>query len=293
MTFFLQVLANGIISGTLFACLAIAFGLVYRNAKIFHIAYGGIFTSACYFLYVFIALLKVPVLLSFFISIICGGILGILIEKAVYLPFYKKKSSSGVFLIASLGVYIILENLIALIFGNETKIILPGIQPSYSLKGIIFTRIQIYQFLVSALVILIMGISLRKFKVFKTLWAMGDRPELISNLGLPLFKLRLFLFFLSSLILSIPATLISLDVGTDPHQGMHYLLIAAVAVLFGGIDSFKGWWIGGFILGVLQNLVIIKFSARYMDLVTFVILISVLLFFPTGLFGWRKRLEEI
>ncbi len=138
-----------------------------------------------------------------------------------------------------------------------------------------------------------MGISLKKFKIFKTLWAMGDRPELISNLGLPLFKLRLFLFFLSSLILSIPAALISLDIGIDPHQGMHYLLIAAVAVLFGGIDSFKGWWIGGLVLGLFQNLVIIKFSARYMDLVTFVILILVLLFFPTGLFGWRKRLEEI
>jgi branched-chain amino acid transport system permease protein len=78
----------------------------------------------------------------------------------------------------------------------------------------------------------------------------------------------------------------------DVHAGMSYLLLAAVAVLAGGISRMEGWVLGGFLLALLQSLVVWKFSAKWMDLVAFVLLLVVLLFRREGLTGIRKRTEE-
>lgn len=288
-----QLIVFGIINGLLFSLLAISFGIVYRSLKFFHIAFAGIFTSSCYFIYIFYSIFKFPVVISFILSCISTSFLGLLIEKFVYLPFFRKKATSGVLLVSSLGIYISLENLIALIFGNETKILLSGVQPTYSFGNVIITSIQFFEFFLSLFVIILFIFAFKKLKIFKALWAIGDEPDLISIMGLPLIKFRAFIFILSSFILAIPANLISMDIGMDPHNGMHYLLIAAVSVIFGGIDSFYGWWFGGLIIGVLQSLIIIKFSARWIELVTFLILIIILLYRPYGIFGERKRIEEL
>lgn len=292
MGLFFQLLINGIINGAIFSVLAISFGFVYRTTKIFHIAFAGIFTSSCYFLYVFFIILKIPLIFSILFTILLTGLLGLFIEKAIYLPFFKKDATQGVILIASLGAYISIENIIALIFGNETKILLSGIQPTYSFSSIIITKIQLFQLIAGISIIILISILLKKFKIFKIFWAIGDEPNLIPVFGIPLIKLRAILFFGTSLLVAVPSSLISLDIGMDPHQGMHYLLIAVVSVLFGGIDSFKGWWIGSFVISIIQSLVIIKFSAKFIDLVTFLILILILLFKPQGIFGIRKRMEE-
>jgi len=293
MKLFLQLLLNGIVNGAMFGLLAVSFGFVYRTTKIFHIAFAGIFTSSCYILYTFLIILKFPVLISVFLSAIFTGFLGFLLEKGVYLQFFKREASEGVILIASLGCYIFLENGIAALFGNETKVLISGILPTYSIGKLILTKIQAIQLIVGILIILFLTFSLKKFKFFKIFWAIGDEPNLVSSLGIPLLKFRSILFFSTSFLLSIPACLISLDIGTDPHQGMHYFLISVVAVLFGGIDSFSGWWIGGFLLAILQSLIILKFSASLTDLATFAILILVLLFRPQGIFGTKKRMEEV
>ena len=111
-------------------------------------------------------------------------------------------------------------------------------------------------------------------------------------LGLPLMRYRVLVFVTSGLLAGLAASLITVDVGIDPHMGMSYLLIAAVAVLAGGIDRFSGWVLGAMVLALLQSLMVWQFSAQWMDLVTFGVLIAILLFRPQGMLGLRKRLEE-
>jgi branched-chain amino acid transport system permease protein len=73
---------------------------------------------------------------------------------------------------------------------------------------------------------------------------------------------------------------------------MSYLLIATVAVLVGGLNSYMGWVCGAMTLAILQSLVVWKFSARWMDLVTFALLVVILLFRPQGLLARLQRVEE-
>jgi len=293
MILLLQLLANGLVNAGIYALLAIGFGIVNRTTRIFHITYGGFYTLSAYFLYTFLRILKLPLFVCIPLVLIILSILGILMEKGVYRPLYKRSAGSGVFLIASLGIYIIIENLIALIFGNEVKILSKGIEPSYSLAGVVLTRIQIIQFIVSLVLIITFYILVKRVKIIKALWAMGDEPELLRALGLPLFKLRELVFIISSVFVGVASMLTALDVGMDPHVGLSTLLTAAVAVIVGGIDSYLGWIAGSFILAELQSLVIWRTSARWAPLVTFVLLIFILLTRPQGVLGTKKRLEEI
>lgn len=292
MNLFLQLLGNGIVQGAVAMLYAAGFGFVYRSFRVFHIAMGAQFVFSCYAFYLCATMLKLPLALAVCGTIALSALFAVAIEWAVYRPFFRKGCSSGVVMIASLGVMIVVENVIALAFGNEVKTISNQLEPSVAFAGLRFTRIQLLQFFIGLVVFAAVGAAVRHGKWFKALWAMGDQPELLPVLGLPVRWLRLGVMMLGGVLVAIPAMLISWDIGMDPHVGMHYLLLGSVAVFFGGVDRYWAWGAGAMILSALQSLAVWKFSAQWNDLVTFGVLVFVLLFRPQGLFGLRKRLEE-
>lgn len=292
MNLLLQLLANGMVNGAMFAVLACAFGIVYRSARVFHIAFAGLFLIPPYAAYASAVWLKLPAWLALPVGIAVGVCAGYLAELLLYRPFYRHKATPAAVMVASLGAFIIIENSLALLFGNEIRTIERGLATRIVFGPVGLTSIQLLQFLVCLAVLAGLIVGIQRVKVFKAIWAMGDEPGLIPVLGLPLMRYRTVVFCLSAGLSGVVGCLIGLDVGVDPHMGMSYLLIAAVAVLAGGIDRYAGWISGGFILALLQSVMVWKFSAKWMDLVTFVVLIGVLMFRPQGLLGLRKRLEE-
>ena len=289
---FAQLLGNGLVQGAVAMLYAAGFGIVYRSFRVFHIAMGAQFVFSCYAFYTCAAVCKIPLTVSVSAVLALSAVFAVLIECAVYHPFARKRCSSGVMMIASLGIMIVVENVIALIYGNEVKTISNQLEPSVVFAGLRFTRIQVLQFLVGFGVFAFVGMAVRYGKWFKALWAMGDQPELLAVLGLPVRRLRLGVMMLGGVLVAIPAMLISWDIGMDPHVGMHYLLLGSVAVFFGGADRYWAWGAGALLLSALQSLAVWQLSARWTDLVTFGVLIFVLMFRPQGLFGVSKRLEE-
>jgi len=289
MRLLIQLSINGLITGGLYSLIALSFGLVYRSTRIFHLALGAVYTTAAYGMYVGT---NWGIWAGIISGLVSAVILSLLVEWFIYQPFVKKGSSLGVILIASLGVYIIVVNLIALLFGNEVKMISSGIEPSFSLEFIILTRIQIIQFIVSIIVILIIWSGLKKSKFLKVVWAMGDEPQLLEVLGLPIFRIRSLIFILSGLLVATASMLSAYDIGIDPHQGLSAILLGAVAVLVGGIDNLWGWIIAAFLISEIQSLAMWKFSAKWNDAITFFLLIFALLFKPKGLFTSERRVEE-
>nr|VFJ45716.1 MAG: branched-chain amino acid transport system permease protein [Candidatus Kentron sp. DK] len=292
MDLLLQLLANGLVNGALFALLACAFGLVYRSLRVFHIAFAGLFLIPPYAAYAANAWLGAPIWLAIIFGVAAGAISGYLIELILYRPFFRRNVSGGAVIVASLGAFIIIENLLAMGFGSELKTMGRGLAERFVLGPVSLTSIQIIQFLVATAALTAVGITIRKVRTFKIIWAMGDEPGLVPVLGLPLMRYRTLVFMVSAGLAGLAGGLIAMDVGVDPHMGLSYLLIAAVAVLAGGIDRFWGWVLGGVVLALLQSLMVWKFSAQWMDLVTFGVLIGILLFRPQGMLGLRKRLEE-
>jgi len=288
----IQLLANGFVSGCGYALVALGFALIYNTTRTFHFAHGAIYTLAAYLFYTLKNLWHIPLSISLPTSLALIALSGILIEDFLYLPLLKREASLLIHLLSSLGAYIVIVNLIAMIYGNETKILSPGIQPTYKIGSVILTRIQLIIVLAFLLLFGAFLMLLKKTHLGKIFRAMRDDPELVSAMGINPFRIRKVVFALGSFLAGVASILMALDVGMDPHVGMPALLSGAVAVIIGGIGIFEGAALGALSLGVIQSLVIWKISARWQDTATFLLLILFLLFRPCGVLGKRGRVEE-
>lgn len=184
-------------------------------------------------------------------------------------------------------------NIIALTYGNETKILSEGLSESISFSDIILTKMQVYQF-IAFLILLILSYSfVQKTRIGRAIRALGDNSRLFKALGLNERSVKGMVFAIGSSIAALASILTGLDVGIDPHIGMFALLNGIVAVIIGGIKRLEGVVLGALLIGIIQNLVIWQFSARWEQAVTFFILAIVLLYKSGGLFVTRKRVEEL
>jgi branched-chain amino acid transport system permease protein len=288
----LQLLANGLVAGCIYALVALGFGLIYNTTRIFHIAHGIIYTVAAYILYTFVRGLGLRFVWSLLLALTFATILGVGVEVFIYYPFYRKKASVGVILIGSLGIYIFLVNFVAMLYGNETKILSPGVEKTFHFSSVILTRIQLLEIVAFLILFSLSVLLLKKTKLGKIIRALADNPNLVTVLGVDVRRVRIYIFALGSFLAGVASCLVALDVGMDPNVGLGAFLIAAVAVIVGGVGIFEGAALGSFILAILQNLMIWKVSAKWQNALVFLILIFFLLFKPEGILGKRRRLEE-
>lgn len=288
----LQLLINGLVTGCTYGLVALGFGLIYNTTRIFHIAHGIVYTAAAYLFYTFVRGVGLNFALSLLLALISATLLGICIEIFIYYPFHRKKASLGVILIGSLGVYIFLVNFIAMLYGNETKIISPGAEKTFHFGSVILTRVQLLEVVAFLILFSLAVLLLRKTKLGKIIRALADNPNLVTVLGVDVRRVRIYIFALGSFLAGVASCLVAMDVGMDPHVGIGAFLIAAVAVIVGGVENFEGAVLGSFILAVLQNLMIWKVSAKWQNALVFLILILFLLFKPEGILGRKRRLEE-
>ncbi|HDR68322.1 MAG TPA: branched-chain amino acid ABC transporter permease [Bacteroidaceae bacterium] len=286
---FLQFIINGLIMGSIYSIVALGFALVYNTTRIFHISYAALYIAAPYFLLTFYSKFGMPFLMAFVLAVFSTVIIGLLIELVIYKPLVRKNSSSNIIMISSIGVMIIIINMIALIYGNETKIINPDISKTVRFGQLIVTYTQLIQLLVCSLIIIVFLAFLKFSRFGIRTRAMRDDNELCSVFGMDIQRMRIILFSLSTVFCAVGGGLVAWDVGMDPYVGMPMLLNAVVALIIGGVGRFEAPILGGYIIGILQSLSVFMFSARWQDAVTFTLLILFLLLRPQGILGEKKR----
>ena len=289
---FPQLLVNGIINGCAYSLVALGFGMIYSTTRIFHLGHGAVYTFSAYLLYTFCVLLKLSMSLSFFLSLVFAMVLGLAMEKIVYRPLYENGSSPLVQMLSSMGMYIVIVNILAMVYGGSTKILRPNVQQIYAVGSVVVTRIQIITFFLSVFLIICYLIFLRKTAFGRILRGMRDDADLALAVGVNPNKVRGVIFAMGSGFASISSMLVSIDLGVDPHMGMPAVLIGAISVIIGGVGVFEAAAVGALILGILQSLIIWKSSARWQDSIIFAVLILFLVFRPQGILGRKKRVEE-
>lgn len=290
---FLQLLFNGVALGSLYALIASGFGLIYNTTRIFHLAYGAIFVFSAYCLYTFFSLLGFPFFIALLLTIILSALIGLMIDKIVYRPLERQRASPMVIVISSLAIYIVLANSIAVIYGNEPRILIPTLPPKISFGQITISVFQMAEILTFAIVFFGLIIFLKRTLLGKMIKAMRDNSQLLSVIGVNTFKLRMVIFGLGSALGALSASLYALEGVVEPYMGLSYLLIGIVAVIIGGVGSFEGACLGGLLLGMLINIVVWKISATWVDSFVFALLILCLLIRPRGILGPKKRVEEL
>lgn len=289
-----QLFLNGIIAGSIYALIAIGFTVIYRTVKFFHFAHGVVYTAGAYFAYTLIISLHLNFALSFFLSIVLAAILGIAIDKLVYYPLRKQNASNLIFLLASFGVFIFLQNLIQLIYGAQILTIRTGpIKEGHHFLGAVITDIQVLILAVSVILMILLWLFIQKTKLGKAMRAVSDDPVAANVVGINPERIIRSSFAIGSALAGVAGILISFETNIEPTMGFSALLKGIIASIIGGIGNIPGAVLGGFFLGLAENLGIWKISAGWKDCIAFAILIIFLLLRPWGILGNKTEKKTI
>jgi len=289
-----QLLLNGLIAGSIYALIALGFAVIYKTVRFFHLAHGVVYTSGAYLAYTLVIQLGVNSIVSFFFASILAGIIGVGIDRLVYRPLRKQKAANLVFLIASFGVFIFIQNLLQLIYGAQILTIRTGpVKEGHHILGAVITDTQILILVVCCALFGLLWVFIRRARLGKAMRAVADDPVAASVVGIYPEKIIFASFALGSALAGAAGILISLETNIEPTMGFNAILKGIIASIIGGIGSIPGAVAGGFFLGIAENLGIWKIQAGWKDSIAFAILIIFLLIRPGGIFGVAVEKERI
>jgi len=291
---FTQLIINGVIAGSIYVLVALGFTVIYRTVKFFHFAHGVVYAAGAYIAYTFTISLGVHPIISFFLAAALAGIIGIIIDRLVYKPLRKRKAPNLVFLIASFGVFIFVQNLLQLIYGAQILTIRTWpVKEGHHFFGAVITDTQILILAASAALCLGLWLFVKKTKLGKAMRAVADDRIAANVVGINPERIILAAFAIGSALAGAAGILISLETNIEPTMGMNAILKGIIASIIGGIGSIPGAMFGGLFLGIAENLGIWKISAGWKDCIAFVILIVFLLFRPGGIMGVKSGGERL
>lgn len=288
----LQLIANGLANASVTALVATGFALIYNTTRIFHLAHGAVFVVAAYTYYAVSRNLHWPVIPAILCALAVGMLTGAATEFTTYSHLFRKEATTTVNLLTSFGLYIVLINVVALLFGNEVRVFPASDRSVMSLGPVLFAEIQIEELVTAAIVLAALMFLLYRSNWGRLLRAVRDNPTLAISVGTDIRCMRYFAFVVGSGLVAVAAILSTVDVGIDPQRGLNALLVAAVAVIVGGIGTFGGPILGSVFVMLVQSAAVWCLSPKWSDAFTFSIVILFMLVRPAGLLSFRRRVEE-
>lgn len=286
----MQVFVNGLISGATIAVLALAFAVVYLPTRVFHIALAGIYSLAP-FLALSAGSAEMPWAIRAGIAVVGGIALSVACEWLNHARLEQKGAGSGLQLVSSLGIFIVIVQAISMIWGNEVRVLRQGVDAVFPAGSITVTKSQMIAGATSCALLLVFYLWLRFSNLGLQFRALAENPIQLALFGYNIRRLRFVAFGMAGLLATSSSLVVAFDIGFDPHGGLHALLLAVVAVLIGGRESFLGPVLAGFVLGVIRAEVVWYASSRWQDAVTYFLLVLFLFLRPNGLIGRKMRLE--
>lgn len=286
-----QLFVNGLVEGLNIGLLGLAFWLVYRSVRVFHIAFAATFALPPFVLWSALAA-GYPWPLGGVAAVAAGALLALGCEAINHGRLERVGASADLHLVASLGTTTVAVQVVAMVWGSEAKFLYAGAHPRLELAGVVITRAQGLNAALSLVLAALVVGWLHWSELGLRLRALADNPWVLSLQGYSIARLRLLVFGLSGALAAFGALLTAFDVGFDPYVGIQALLLAVVATVIGGRGSALGPVVGGVILGLTRSMVVVVASPSWKEGVTFVLLTLFLLIRPAGLLGRETRLEE-
>lgn len=285
-----QFAVNGIVAGSVYALIALGFALIFTASRVFHFAHGGVYTLSAFAGYTALVTFKLGIVAGFLAAIIVAALVGLIINILLYEPMKAGGVSPFVAMISSFGVLIIITHVVAMIWGSNPVVLSRGGQTTvYRFGSIYTTDAQLLIIGLAAALALGLWVFFRHMRLGIAIRAMGNDSELAEIVGMPAKRLRHISFIVGSGLVGISAMLIGLNVGIiDSNMGVDIILMATVAMIIGGLGNVGAAAGGGFVLGLVQNIAIWKIESKWQMALSFAILIVVLLFKPSGLFGEKR-----
>lgn len=290
----MQLVLNIVVLATLIALLSLSVSIKYYCVKFFDLSHAIIISVAAYFVFLFANKFAIPFLVSVTLAIIAAIIIGVACEVLVYRKLRKRNVPALAYLIASIGLYVVLQNCISLFFGDDTKIInSTEVTVGKQIFGAYITTIEIITIFVSIALLVAVSWFLHYTVTGKSIRAVASNPELCNIYGISSNRIILIAFVIGSALAATAGILSAMDTNMTPTFGFNLLFYGIVAMIIGGIGSIRGLIAGALLVASAQNLAAYYIDIKWMDAITYIILILFLIWKPLGFSGKRLKKVEV
>ncbi len=287
----LPYLLAGISVGGQYALIAVGYTMVYGILRLINFAHGDIFTAAGFFMVYLTA--SLPMSVSIPLVIILTVILGFTVERVAYKPLRTAPRMSV--MISAIGASYLMQNLMWYVTGGLAKQypVLPWLGDTVQIGSASTKIVTIVTPILTILLVIALVTLIQKTKIGMAMRAVSHDFEISQLMGIRINSVISVTFIIGSALAAVGSMLFFTNYSTvTPTVGAMPGLKAFVAAVFGGIGSIPGAVIGAFIIGIAENLIRAAGYTAFSDAFTFALLIVVLLFRPTGLFG-EKTAEKV
>ena len=287
----LPYLLSGISVGGQYALIAVGYTMVYGILRLINFAHGDIFTAAGFFMVYLSAALPVQIAIPLVVALTV--LLGFTVERVAYKPLRSAPRMSV--MISAIGVSYLLQNLMWYVTGGLAKQYptIPWISNSITIGTATTKVVTLVTPLLTILLVIALVTIIQKTKIGMAMRAVSKDFETAQLMGIKINNVISTTFIIGSLLAAVGSVLyFSNYTSVTPTVGAMPGLKAFVAAVFGGIGSIPGAVIGAFIIGICENIIKALGYTTFSDAFTFALLIVILLFKPTGLFG-EKTSEKV
>lgn len=286
-----QHILTGISLGGAYALIAIGYTMVYGILRLINFAHGDIFMMAGYFM--IFSMASLPWQIAIPIVCIVTIILGVVIERVAYKPLRTAPRMS--IMISAIAVSYLLQNLATYLFTALPRAYpeIPFLKRIFQFGTVSASLVTFITPVLTILLVIALMFLINHTKIGIAIRGVSKDFETAQLMGIRINKVISVTFVIGSFLAAIGSILYFTDrMSVTPFSGTLPGLKCFVAAVLGGIGSIPGAVVGGFVIGISETLLVALGYSTFSDAFTFALLIVILLFRPTGLFG-EKNIDKV
>jgi branched-chain amino acid transport system permease protein len=284
---FLQQIFNGLVVGSIYTLIALGLTTIFGILGIAHFAHGSVAMLGGYLVFFLISAFGIGLLPSFILAMMCGALLGVVLERVAYYPVRNAPPINS-FIIA-LGLTLIIEKANVLAFGVDQVIIPTPFGRVFSVGGVTMPELRIYVLLTAAVLVGGMTLLIQRTWIGKAVRAVAQNRPAAVLMGINVNSVSMFVFALSSALGVAAGVLIGALFAVAPGVSEGLVVKGFAVLILGGLGSIPGAIVGGMVLGVTEAFSAAFISSGYKDVISFLLMIAVLLVRPEGLMRGKAQ----
>lgn len=286
---FAQLFLTGVVVGGSYALLAVGYTLVYGVLGFINFAHGDVAMVGAYAALLLATGAGLPLPVATAAAMVVAGLLGMGIERVAYRPLRRAHRLAP--LISAIAVSLALESAALLAWGADIRTFRLPVTTGWQLGPFFVTGVQLVILATAVAAMVALQLLLTRTALGKAIRATADNLPVAAVVGIDVNRVIAAVFALGSALAALAATLLALEANLHPTVGVLMGLKAFAAVVLGGIGSVPGALVGGFAIGIAENLGVWYLPTVWKDAIAYGILVLVLLVRPSGLFGTRAAVE--
>lgn len=282
-----QHVLNGVVHGSILGLAALGLTLAFAIARFAHVAHGDYLTLGAYLALAVHGGLGWPLAPAAVAAAAATVAIGLVAHRALFQPLARKDPVARV--IASIGVALVLRHGVMAVWGTQQQAYRIPIRRAFVVAGLRIAPTDLAVLTVAVALTATLHAALRWTRVGQEMRAVADDPDLARVSGVSPARVTAWMWSWSLALAAVAGVLLGASTVITPYMGWDLLLGAFAAAILGGVGSPVGAVLGGFLIGVSEDLATLVVAPTYRSAVAFLVMAAVLLTRPTGILG-RPRL---